>query len=408
MNMNVVRPLVAGTLLALLLPTACARTEAPPPAAPPPPTVPVVEVTPETITVSSEWVATLDGQVNAQIRPQVSGYLVRRVYQEGGAVRKGDVLFEIDARTFTVALAQAEARLAETRAQLGRAERDVARNTPLAKERAIAQSQLDNDIQAQMAAQASVKAAEAAVDAARLNIEFTRVRSLVDGVAAIATAQIGDLVGPQTLLTTVSQVDPIRAYFSLSEREYLELAGPINARTTKRLWSGGNGLRLTLADGTDYPLRGRFQSADRQIDSRTGTMRVSAAFPNPRYVLRPGQYGRVHIETRTVANALLVPQRAVTEAQSGSQVRIVGTDGTVQLRPVQMGSRVGSRWIVERGLSAGDRVVVDAGQLAEGLPVKTKPFVEPAATDEGRPAGPLTQPPPSPGTAPVTPPTGGR
>ena len=215
-----------------------------------------MEVAPETVVVSSEWITTLDGHVNAQIRPQVSGFLVRRNYEEGGVVRKGDVLFEVDARTFTVTLAQAEARLAEVRAQLGRAQRDVARDTPLAKERAIAQSQLDNDIQAELASQAAVKAAESAVDAAKLNLEFTRVRSPVDGVAAIASAQIGNFVGPQTLLTTVSQVDPIRAYFSLSEREYLELADAINARTTKRLWSGGAGLRLTLADGSDYPRAG--------------------------------------------------------------------------------------------------------------------------------------------------------
>lgn len=333
--------------------------------------------------MSSEWVATLDGQVNAQIRPQVTGYLVRRLYQEGSVVKKGAVLFEIDSRTFTVALAQAEAKLAEARAQLARAERDVARNTPLAQERAIAQSQLDNDIQAKAAAEAAVKAAEAAVDAARLNLEFTRVRSLVDGVAAIATAQIGDLVSPQTLLTTVSQVDPIRAYFSLSEREYLEFAEPINGRMAKKLWSGSGGLRLTLADGTDYPQTGTFQAADRQIDSRTGTLRVSASFPNPRYVLRPGQYGRVHIDTRTLDDALLVPQRAVTETQSGTQLRVVGPDGTVQLRTVQMGPRVGSRWIVEKGVEPGDRVIVDAGQLAYGTTVKTTPFVEPQSAASG-------------------------
>ena len=316
-----------------LLAGGCARNEPAPRPAATVPTVPVVQVAPETVAVSSEWITTLDGHVNAQIRPQVSGYLVRRLYQEGGPVRKGDVLFEIDARTFAVTLAQAEAKLGEARAQLGRAERDVARNTPLAQERAIAQNQLDNDIQARLAAQAAVQAAEATVDAAKLNIEFTRVRSLVDGVAAIATAQIGDLVGPQTLLTTVSQVDPIRAYFSLSEREYLEVAEAINARTSTRLWSGGSGLRLTLADGTDYPIRGRFLAADRQIDSKTGTLRVSAVFPNPRFVLRPGQYGRVHIDTRTVSNALLVPQRAVTEAQSGAQVRVVTPEGTVAVRP---------------------------------------------------------------------------
>ena len=380
---------VAPVVLALTGTAGCTANEAAPAPAPPP-TVPVVQVAPERVTVASEWITTLDGQVNAQVRPQVSGYLVRRRYQEGSYVRKGAVLFEIDPRPFTVGLAQAEARLAEAQAQLGRAERDVERNTPLARERAIAQSQLDNDVQAQLAARAGVQAAEAAVDAAKLNLEFTQVRSLVDGVAAIATAQIGDLVSPQTLLTTVSQVDPIRAYFSLSEREYLALAVQINAKAGgRRLWTGSDGLRLTLADGSVYPRPGVFQAADRQIDPKTGTMRVSVLFPNPDHVLRPGQYGRVSADTRTVEQALLVPQRAVTETQGGMQVRLVGADDRVQVRPVQTGARIGARWIVESGLQAGDRVIVDAGQLAAGLIVKTKPYTDPAAN-----ATALTQTPP--------------
>jgi RND family efflux transporter MFP subunit len=374
--MNVRALGVSALLGAILLFPACSTNEAAP-APPPPQVVPVVEVKAESIDVSSEWITTLDGQVNAQVRPQVSGYLVRRAYQEGGRVRKGDVLFEIDRRPFAVALAQAEARLAEARAQLGRAEQDVARNAPLAKERAIAQSDLDNAVQARLAADATVNAALAAVEGARLNLEFTRVRSLVDGIAAIATAQIGDLVGPQTLLTTVSQVDPIRAYFSLSEREYLELADAINTNgAARRLWAAGPGLRLVLADGSEYPEPGRFQAADRQIDPRTGTMRVSASFPNPHGLLRPGQYGRVTVNTRTLESALLVPQRAVAEAQGGAQVRVVSAEGTVQVRPVQMGPRIGARWVVERGLQVGDRVIVDAGQLAEGSKVSTTPFVE--------------------------------
>ena len=260
----------------LLLLPACSTNKAAP-APPPPPVVPVVEVTPESVDVSSEWITTLDGQVNAQVRPQVSGYLVKRNYQEGGRVRKGDVLFEIDSRPFAVALAQAEARLAEARAQLGRAEQDVARNTPLAKERAIAQSELDNNVQAKLAAEASVKAAQAAVDAARLNLEFTSVRSLVDGIAAIATAQIGDLVSPTTLLTTVSQVDPIRAYFSLSEREYLELAEAINTDgPARRLWAParaatGARRRLRLSRGRSLPGR---RPADRSEDRHDARQRV--------------------------------------------------------------------------------------------------------------------------------------
>ncbi|HTV02788.1 MAG TPA: efflux RND transporter periplasmic adaptor subunit [Luteitalea sp.] len=388
----------------VLLSMACSTNQAAaPPATPPPPTVPVVTVQPERIEVPTEWITTLDGQVNAQIRPQVSGYLVRRLYEEGSRVRKGQVLFVIDARPFTVAVAQAEARVAEANAQLGRAQRDVERDTPLARERAIAQSQLDNDLQTLQAAQAGVKAAEASVDAAKLNVSFTQVRSLVDGIAAIATAQIGDLVTPQTLLTTVSQVDPIRAYFSISEREYLQFADAINGvGSARRAWTGKDGLRLTLADGTEYARTGRFQTADREIDPKTGTMRVSALFPNPQHVLRPGQYGRVTAMTRTLDQALLVPQRAVTETQAGPQVRVVSADGKVQVRDVKPGARIAGRWIIEGGLQAGDRVVVDGGAVPEGTAVNVKPFVEaaqaarsgnaPAAPTGSSPATPASQP----------------
>ena len=381
-------PLLGAILLAGAV-TGCSQSSTPAaaPKAATPPSVPVVEVAPEAVTVPSEWIATLDGAVNAQIRPQVSGYLVARRYREGARVRKGAVLFEIDGRPFAVAVAQAEARLAETRAQLARAEQDVARDTPLAKERAIAQSQLDTDIQTRLAAEAAVKGAEAALDAARLNLSFTQVRSLVDGVAAIATAQIGDLVGPQTLLTTVSSIDPIRAYFSLSEREYLELASAINGTGRERLWASTGGLRLTLADGSTYARPGRFEAADREIDPRTGTLRVSALFPNPGHALRPGQYGRVSASTRTLPDALLVPQRAVSETQSGPQVRVVAGDGTVQVRRVVPGARVAGRWVITEGLSAGDRVIVDAGQLAEGAKVTTRPWTEQAGAPTAPAAG---------------------
>jgi RND family efflux transporter MFP subunit len=365
--------------------TACSRNEAAPaaPAAAPPPTVTVLQITPETVQISSEWITTLDGYANGQIRPQVSGYLVKRNYREGALVRKGDVLFEVDERTFLVALAQAEAQLAEAQAQLGRAEKDVERDTPLAKERAIAQSQLDNEIQVQLAAQATVKATQAAVDSARLNLNFTKVRSLLDGVAGIATAQIGDLVGPTTLLATVSQVDPIRAYFSLSEQEYLRIAKQINtANRSKDLWQTGGGLKLTLADGTVYPAPGQFLAADRQIDPTTGTMRISAIFPNPQQLLRPGQYGRVTADTQTVEGALLVPQRAITDLQGGSQLRIVGPDEVVHVKTVKTGATLGTRILVLSGLAAGDRVIVDSGAPAEGTKVTTKPYA-PDATGRG-------------------------
>jgi RND family efflux transporter MFP subunit len=376
----------AGLLLAPLF-SACrdgqaaTRSATASPAAPP--TVAVVRVTPETVRVSTQWIATLDGLVNAQIRPQVSGYLVRMAYREGSAVKKGDTLFEIDPRPFEAALAQAEAQLAQARAQLGRTEQDVQRDKPLALERAIAQSQLDNDVQANLAAQASVKLAEAVVENARLNLGFTKVRSLVGGIAAIASAQLGDLVGPTTLLTTVSQVDPIRAYFSLNEQEYLQISSQINARTpTKSLWGNGTALTLTLADGQVYPEKGTFLAADRQIDPKTGTIRISATFPNPNNQLRPGQYGRVSADTRIAKDVLLIPQRAVTDLQGTAQVRVVGPDDTVQVKSITLGERIGSRWIVSQGIDAGDRVIVDSGQVAPGTKVGTKPFAAAPANTE--------------------------
>ncbi|HEY7188746.1 MAG TPA: efflux RND transporter periplasmic adaptor subunit [Vicinamibacterales bacterium] len=351
---------------------ACSRSQAAP-APPPPPAVSVVEVTPETIPLSSEWITTLDGFVNAQIRPQVSGYLIKRTYREGSMVQKGEVLFEIDPRPFAATLAQTQAQLAQAQAEMGRTERDVQRDTPLAAARAIPQSQLDNDVQANLAAQAAVKAAQAAVSTAELNVGFTKVRSLVDGIAAIATAQIGDLVNPSTLLTTVSQVDPIRAYFSLSEQEYLRIADQINRSVPKDgLWKTGTALTLTLADGTIYPSAGAFLAADRQIDPRTGTIRISAAFPNPRHLLRPGQYGRVRAATAVVHDALLVPQRAVNDVQGQSQVRVVGADGKVSLKTLTLGGRSGNRWIVEHGLDPGAQVIVDATTVPEGTIVRAK------------------------------------
>jgi membrane fusion protein (multidrug efflux system) len=360
---------------------ACRGSEAAPAAAAgPPPSVTVVAVTPETVSVASEWVATLDGFVNAQIRPQVSGYLIKRSYSEGLPVKKGQVLFEIDARTFQASLAQAQAQLAQAQAELGRRERDVARDTPLAKERAIPQSQLDNDIQAHLAAKASVKAAEAAIETAKLNVGFASVHSLIDGVAAIATAQIGDLVTPQSLLTTVSQIDPIKAYFSLSEQEYLRIARQLNQAETKELWQTGTALTLILSDGHEYPQSGSFLAADRQIDPSTGTIRISAVFPNPDHLLRPGQYGRVRADTQVIENALLVPQRAVAELQGAAQLRVLGPNDTVVLRTVTLGNRIGNRFIVTRGLEPNDRVLIDSPQVREGTVVK--PTLQAPAAEE--------------------------
>ncbi len=376
------RLLVGVALVALGLPLAgCRQTSAAPPP-PPPPQVRVVTVTPERVALTSEWIATLDGYVNAQIRPQVSGYLVKRDYEEGAVVRKGEVLFEIDPRPLEAALAQARAQLGEAQAQLGKTERDLARDRPLAEQRAIAQSQLDNDVQANLAAQAAVKSAEAAVETAQLNAGFTKVTSLIDGVAAIATAQIGDLVGPATLLTTVSQVNPIKAYFPLSEQQYLQMSSRINGDHDGREsapWRGGTNLTLVLADGSVYPRGGRFLAADREIDEKTGTIRISAIFPNPDRTLRPGQYGRVRAETSVRPDALLVPQRAVAELQGSFQIRVVDSHNVVTTKVVTPGPRIGSRWIIDSGLAPGARVVVEGAQTRDGTVVNPQPYTPPPA-----------------------------
>jgi RND family efflux transporter MFP subunit len=365
----------AVSLLAL---AACQTTHAAVPGAPPPLEVSVASVTAQRVTTSSEWIATLDGFVNAQIHPQVSGYLVKRNYREGAAVHQGDVLFEIDARPLNAVLTQVTAQMAQAEAQLAKSARDVERDTPLAAQQAIAQSQLDAEIQAYRAADANLQSLKAAVETARLNVEFTKVTSLIDGVAAIATAQIGDLVGPATLLTTVSQVSPIKAYFAVSELEYLKMAGSIN-RTDGREqpWDARAGLSLTLSDGQTYPHKGTFVAADRDVDRGTGTIRLAAAFDNPGNVLRPGQYGRVRALTGTDDHALVVPQRAVTDLQGGYQIRVLGPGNHVEVRTVTVGDRVGNLRIITSGVKAGEQVIVGApAAVRDGSVVTPKPFTQ--------------------------------
>jgi membrane fusion protein (multidrug efflux system) len=282
------------------------------------------------------------------------------------------VLFEIDPRPLNAVLTQAMAQVAQAEAQLAKSARDVERDTPLAAQQAIAQSQLDTEIQAYRAAQANVQSLKAAVETAELNVGFTKVTSLIDGVAAIATAQIGDLVGPATLLTTVSQVSPIKAYFAVSELDYLQMAGRINGGG--KPWAGGAPLTLVLADGSVYPRTGSFLAADREIDAKTGTIRISATFPNPDRTLRPGQYGRVRADTHVRTDALLVPQRAVSELQGSFQLRVVGPDNTVSTKTVKVGNRIGSRWIIDEGLQPGTRVVVEGARTSDGTVVNPKPF----------------------------------
>jgi RND family efflux transporter MFP subunit len=360
-----------SAVAAILLCCGCHSKQAAPPA---PPDVGVVDVVQKDVPIYGEWVATLDGYVNAQIQPQVTGYLIQQTYKEGSLLRKGDVLFEIDPRPFQAVLDQAKAQLAQAEAQLGKTQLDVDRDTPLAKERAIAQSQLDNDIQANLAAKAAVKSAEAQVEQSQLNLGFTHVTSLVDGIAGIAQVQIGNLVSPTTVLTSVSQVNPIKAYFPISEQEYLRLADRINAHAQQQVPTDAPPLDLILADGTLYPERGWVLLTDRQVDVTTGSIRIVSAFPNPKNILRPGQFGRVRAATTTKQGALLIPQRAVTELQGTYQVAVVGTDNKVSIRLVKVGERVGTMWIIEEGLKSGESVVAEGVQkVRAGTVVNPKP-----------------------------------
>jgi membrane fusion protein (multidrug efflux system) len=357
------------------------------------PEVSVTAVAQQDVPVVGDWVATLDGYVNAQIQPQVSGYLIRQNYHEGSAVRQGQVLFEIDPRPLQAALDQARGALAQARGSLAQAtaqleltQINVRRDTPLAKARAIAQSQLDSEIQAQKTAEANILTAQAAIETAQaairtteLNLEFTKVRSLVDGIAGIAAVQIGNLVGPSTVLTTVSRVDPIKVYFPITEQEYLQVSGLSKSRR-------GDGwlrrtvpipLKLTLSDGSVYPHAGHVVFTDRQVDSQTGTIRIVAAFPNPGNILRPGQFGRVSAVKESLRGALVIPQRAVSNFQGQYQVAVVGADNKVSVRKVKVGPRIGSSWVIESGVTAGDRVITEGTAKAPDGAV-VNPKAEPA------------------------------
>ena len=330
------------------------------------------------VPVHAEWVATLEGYVNAQIQPQVSGYLISQNYKEGSYVHKGDVLFEIDPRPFQAVLDQAKGQLAQARAQLYLADVNVKRDTPLVKERAIAQSQLDTETAAQMQAQAAIQAAEAAVEQAQLNLGFTSVRSLVDGIAGIATTQMGNLVSPTAVLTTVSQVDPIKVYFPISEQEYLQFTSKLLKKTSDSdllRASDSRALDLILSDGSTYPRKGQVIFTDRQVDPQTGTIRVVGAFPNPGNILRPGQFGRVRALVGVRQGAVLVPQRCVTELQGTYEVAAVAAQNSISIRKVKVGDRVGTLWVIDDGLAAGEEVVTDGtSKVRDGMLVT--PMVE--------------------------------
>jgi multidrug efflux pump subunit AcrA (membrane-fusion protein) len=390
----------SGALLAAILGVAVSRSLAKPSTqAPSSPVVEVASVEQRDVPVYGEWIGTLTGQVNADVKAQVTGYLLTRSYKEGSFVRKGQNLFEIDPRPFQAALdqargqlAQAQAQLAQDEAQLSTAEAnqlksqlDVEKYGPLAKADAVSKQDFDNATQTNLANKAQVKGAEAAiasakaqieagqaaVETATINLGFTRVTSPIDGIAGIAQAQVGDLVSTSSgPLTTVSTLDPIRDYFTVSEQEYLALQKRFSA-SEKDHWK----LQLILADGSTYPQEGQFYFADRQVNPNTGAIQLAALFPNSGNVLRPGQYGKVRAIVRVQQNALLIPQAAVNEQQGSHLVAVVDKDNRVSMRPVQAGQRTDTMWVIDGGLKPGDRVIVEGQQnLRPGMTVRTKPF----------------------------------
>ncbi len=339
-------------ILLLALPLAvlsCSRAKTPAPA--PPQKVVVTPAIQRDEPIVREWIGTTEGDVNADIRPHVEGYLLRRDYKEGSTVAQGELLFEIDPRQFEAQLQQAQANLEQAKAALAKADLDVARAEPLTTDHAVSQQELDNARSAQRGARATVGSLEASVAQARLNLSWTRVTSPIPGIAGIAQQQVGDLVNGQTVLTTVSQVNPLRVLYQLSEQEYLEIERDPAMKNAE--------LELVLSDGTVFPQKGRVLLTGRNVDVRTGTIATIGLFPNPGNVLRPGQYAKVRAVVKVRKGAILVPQRAVNEMQGAYQVAVVGPDDKVQIRTVKAAERIGNLWVVESGLAAGERVVVE-------------------------------------------------
>ena len=333
------------------------------------------------VPLTGQWVATTDGYVNAQIQPQVSGYLIRQDYKEGGEVGKGQVLFEIDPRPLQAVLDEAKASLVQAQAQEQLAGINVKRDTPLAEAHAIARSQLDNDIQTQAADKAAVAHAQATVDAAELNVGFTKVRSLISGIAGQAQLQVGNLVNTSSVLTSVSQLNPIKVYFYISEQEYLALAAQAKSRGKSDLLRSGNTipLKLTLSNNKVFPQTGHIIFVDRSVSAQTGSIRMAGEFANPGSLLRPGQFGRISAETSILHDAVVVPQRAITELQGMNQVIAVGPDNVAHVRTVTLGPQVGPDIVIASGLKAGEQVVTEGNdKVRDGMKVVPQPDTTPA------------------------------
>ncbi|MGA9395206.1 MAG: efflux RND transporter periplasmic adaptor subunit [Azonexus sp.] len=386
------RPLkwaVAGLAgLTLLVTAACDKEKAAPPG---PPVVQVVSVAQRDVPIYMEWIGSLDGNVNAVIRPQVTGYLVKQNYREGDLVKQGQPLFEIDPRTFESAVEEAKGLRAQQVARFETTKANLARIKPLAAVNAVSQKDLDDATGSNLSAKAQLEAAEASLKTAKLNLGFTRITSPVTGIAGIAKAQIGDLLSPSmpTELTTVSAVDPIKVYFNISEREYLKFANAAAAAGRKPEHVP---LELFLIDGSLYPHAGNSAVLNRQVDTTTGTFKVAVLFPNPDNLLRPGQYGKIRATMSVNKGALLVPQRAVTEIQGKYLVAVVGADNKVDIRPVTVGERVGTEWVITKGLQPGEQVIAEGTQkVRPGVTVTPKPFTAEAPAEKPATSAPAAK-----------------
>jgi RND family efflux transporter MFP subunit len=359
--------------VSLVLATGCQPAKPP---EPPPPSVEFITVTPSDAPIHREWVGILDGMVNAKILAQVTGYLVKRNYKEGDFVKKGQLLYEIDPRTFQAEVDQAKGNLARAQAALTTARLDMQRIQRLLPENAVSVRDRDNAVGREQQAQAEVAAAQAALEKTRLSLGFTRIAAPIDGIAGISKTQLGDLVGPGSAnetLTTVSQVNPIKAYLPLSEQQYLKFARAQAAGQTDQ----AGAIQLILADGSIYPQDGKFYFTDREVDPQTGTIKVAVLFANPDNLLRPGQFARIRAIVKHDQNALLIPQRAVSDQQGRQMVAVITADNSIEIRAVKTGETFGRQWLIEDGLKPGEHVVTEGLQhVRPGMKVTPKPFVE--------------------------------
>ena len=370
---------LAAVAIGVLIFPACKKEEAV--KALPPPDVLVIDAATRDVPVYREWVGTLDGSENAEIRARVTGYLLKRDYQEGALVKKDDVLFEIDPRPFAAALAEAKSQLDQGKAMQLASQAEADRATELFNKKVISAQEFTNKTQLKESSAAKVEALKANVEQAQLNLNFCRITSPVEGIAGISRAQVGDLVGTanSTVLTSVSTLDPIKIVFPISEAEYLAAADRIQEGIAKPLDQRREFIELILADGKAFPNKARPLSVDRQVNASTGTILFTAVLKNPGSVLRPGLFARARVIANTLDDAVVVPQRAVMEIQGSYQLAVVGADGKAEIRPVQVGPRVGTDWVITSGLKAGEKVIVEGIQkVKSGMPVAAKPWTPPA------------------------------